>query len=124
MFFSANFSFPCSVLGNAINDGEKIVAFFFKSGVIGTSKLHFDIWGDSVNVASRMYSTAEPNRIQLTEKAKLLLEEEKWGWGSNSRVDEIAGGEGEGRGSCFTYRGKVWVKGKGHMDTYYFKEPK
>ena len=27
------------------------------AGVIGSSKLHFDIWGDAVNVASRMYST-------------------------------------------------------------------
>jgi len=27
------------------------------SGVIGSSKLHFDIWGNTVNVSSRMYST-------------------------------------------------------------------
>ena len=80
-----------------------IMQFF--TGVIGTCKLHFDIWGDSVNVASRMYSTAEPNKIQLTKKAKDVLQEEKWS------------------SDCFSYRGKVFVKGKGHMDTFYFKEP-
>ena len=82
-----------------------LCAFLLLTGVIGTCKLHFDIWGDSVNVASRMYSTAEPNKIQLTEKAKDVLQEEKWD------------------SDCFSYRGKVFVKGKGHMDTFYFKEP-
>ena len=40
----------------------------------------FDIWGDSVNVASRMYSTAEMNMCQVTEEAKKFLQiYSKWG---------------------------------------------
>ena len=33
------------------------------SGVIGTSKLHFDIWGNTVNVSSRMYSTGVEGKL-------------------------------------------------------------
>jgi len=32
-----------------------------------TCKPHFDIWGDAVNIASRMESTGEPDRIQVTD---------------------------------------------------------
>lgn len=35
------------------------------SGVIGTSKLHFDIWGNTVNVSSRMYSTGVKGMLPL-----------------------------------------------------------
>uniref|UniRef100_A0A5K4F619 adenylate cyclase n=1 Tax=Schistosoma mansoni TaxID=6183 RepID=A0A5K4F619_SCHMA len=40
------------------------------AGVIGTTKLLYDIWGDTVNVASRMYSTGLKGRIQVTEAVK------------------------------------------------------
>jgi len=43
------------------------------AGVIGSSKLHFDIWGDAVNVASRMYSTGDSNMLQMTERTKDAL---------------------------------------------------
>ena len=36
------------------------------AGVIGASKPHYDIWGNTVNVASRMDSTGVLNRIQVT----------------------------------------------------------
>ncbi|OAF70939.1 hypothetical protein A3Q56_01278 [Intoshia linei] len=35
------------------------------AGVIGTKKLHYDIWGDAVNLASRMYTSAQNNQIQV-----------------------------------------------------------
>lgn len=66
------------------------------AGVIGTTKLLYDIWGDTVNVASRMYSTGEKGRIQVTEGVARQLE---------GRYD-------------FTYRAEVEVKGKGKMTTY------
>ncbi|THD25785.1 Adenylate cyclase type IX [Fasciola hepatica] len=66
------------------------------AGVIGTTKLLYDIWGDTVNVASRMYSTGQKGRIQVTEAVAKRLE---------SRY-------------VFEYRGEVFVKGKGDMKTY------
>ncbi|TPP58894.1 Adenylate cyclase [Fasciola gigantica] len=53
-----NFQFEMKV---GYNIGEVTV------GVIGTTKLLYDIWVDKVNVASRMYSTGQKGRIQVTE---------------------------------------------------------
>ncbi|XP_038112207.1 adenylate cyclase type 9 [Culex quinquefasciatus] len=66
------------------------------AGVIGTSKLYYDIWGDAVNVASRMDSTGVPGRIQCGLACVPVLSE---------RYD-------------FEPRGKVYVKGKDHMEVY------
>ena len=41
------------------------------AGVIGAKKPQYDIWGDTVNVASRMYSTGKPGQIQVCELKKL-----------------------------------------------------
>lgn len=65
------------------------------SGVVGTSKLLYDIWGDTVNVASRMESTGVTGRIHLPVSCVPLLE----------RYFE------------FERHGQIPVKGKGVMDT-------
>lgn len=70
------------------------------AGVIGTSKLHYDIWGDAVNVASRMDSTGVAGRIQLGAVGVKALET-KWN---------------------FEARGKVYVKGKDHMEVFLVKQ--
>ena len=85
-----NFNF---VLNVGYNFGE------VTAGVIGTTKLLYDIWGDTVNIASRMYSTGEADRIQVPESTLSKLEE----------VFE------------FEYRGEIFVKGKGQMKTYLYK---
>jgi class 3 adenylate cyclase/CheY-like chemotaxis protein len=66
------------------------------AGVIGLSKFSYDLWGDAVNVASRMESQGLPGRIQVTEATYRRLQPkyrfEQWG--------------------------AVNVKGKGIMTTY------
>jgi len=70
------------------------------AGVIGVKKPQYDIWGDTVNVASRMYSTGKANCIQVTQSVYNLLSK---------------------RGFIFECRGLVRVKGKGKMITYWLK---
>ncbi|XP_076446412.1 adenylate cyclase type 9-like isoform X2 [Babylonia areolata] len=85
-----NFNF---VLNIGYNFGE------VTAGVIGTTKLLYDIWGDTVNIASRMYSTGEPDHIQVPESTL-------------SKLGEMFE---------FEYRGEIYVKGKGDMKTYLYK---
>ncbi|OZC06426.1 adenylate/guanylate cyclase catalytic domain protein [Onchocerca flexuosa] len=70
------------------------------AGVIGVKKPHYDIWGNSVNVASRMDSSGVAGKIQITEETKNILEKE---------------------GFEFECRGIINVKGKGDMKTYFIK---
>lgn len=70
------------------------------AGVIGTSKLHYDIWGDAVNVSSRMDSTGVAGRIQVGKDSIPFLDE---------------------RFYDFEPRGKVFVKGKDDMEVYLVK---
>ena len=67
------------------------------AGVIGRQKFHYDVWGDTVNVASRMESQGEAGRIQITLAVHELL-----------AMDFIC-----------EPRGKVAVKGRGEMDTWF-----
>ncbi|KAM4025068.1 adenylate cyclase type 9 [Anomaloglossus baeobatrachus] len=69
------------------------------AGVIGTTKLLYDIWGDTVNIASRMDTTGVECRIQASEESYRVLVK---------------------MGYDFDYRGTVNVKGKGQMKTYLY----
>lgn len=73
------------------------------SGVVGSRKMLYDIWGDTVNVASRMASTGNINAIQMPLKCM-----EKLG----SHVDTHA------------VRKVVNIKGKGEMETVFIHPPK
>jgi class 3 adenylate cyclase len=66
------------------------------AGIIGRNKFIYDLWGDTVNTASRMESTSVPGGIQVTEETRTRLE------------------------SDFTFqsREEFEVKGKGRMRTY------
>ncbi|XP_026758695.2 adenylate cyclase type 2-like [Galleria mellonella] len=68
------------------------------AGVVGSSKPLYDIWGHAVNMASRMDSTGETGKIQVTENTALILED---------------------CGILTTYRGETLVKGAGYIKTYY-----
>lgn len=67
-----------------------------QAGVIGTKKFTYDLWGDTVNTASRMESQGLPGRIQVTAATYELLK----------------------RRYTFVPRGAIEVKGKGEMTTY------
>lgn len=68
------------------------------AGVIGAHKPQYDIWGNTVNVASRMDSTGVLGKIQVTEETAIILQ--KLGY------------------TC-TNRGIIKVKGKGELSTYF-----
>jgi class 3 adenylate cyclase len=66
------------------------------AGVIGKNKFIYDLWGDTVNTASRMESHGVPGRVHVTEQMRALLD------------------------AAFTFedRGTIEVKGKGLMQTF------
>lgn len=72
------------------------------AGVIGQNKFIYDIWGDTVNVASRMESACTPGHIRITESVKKLVESP--GRYLKCRMEECD------------------VKGKGLMKTYEIPE--
>jgi class 3 adenylate cyclase len=67
------------------------------AGIIGTHKFVYDVWGDTVNVASRLETTSEPDRIQISAETA-------------ERLDDSF---------LVEYRGEVELKGKGKVPTYF-----
>jgi len=67
------------------------------AGVVGTRRFFYDVWGDAVNVASRMESSGVEGRIQVPQQVYELLKEE----------------------FMFELRGDVEIKGKGVMRTWF-----
>lgn len=69
------------------------------AGVIGLKKFSYDLWGDTVNIASRMESHGIAGQIQITSATYERLQHKYW----------------------FEKRGVIVVKGKGEMTTYLLK---
>ncbi|MEG4104562.1 adenylate/guanylate cyclase domain-containing protein [Microcoleus sp. S13_C5] len=67
------------------------------AGVIGIKKFIYDLWGDTVNTASRMESHGKPGCIQVTSAIYDILQDKY----------------------VFESRGAIEVKGKGEMNTYF-----
>ncbi len=72
------------------------------AGVVGESKFAYDIWGDAVNLASRMESGGEPGRVNISENTYELIKDNF---------------------DC-SYRGKISVKNKGEVDMYFVNHKK
>lgn len=69
------------------------------SGVVGKKKFAFDVWGDSVNIASRLETEGEINQINIS-----------------ATTHELIKGKFE-----VSHRGKIEAKGKGQIDMYFVK---
>ena len=69
------------------------------AGIVGVKKFQYDVWGDTVNTASRMESSGEVNRVNISESTYNYLKED----------------------SNFTFesRGKIEAKGKGELAMYF-----
>jgi adenylate cyclase len=67
------------------------------AGIVGTKKFAYDIWGDTVNIASRMESSGEPGKVNISSSTYELVKK-------NFICD---------------YRGKIEAKNKGMIDMYF-----
>jgi len=67
------------------------------AGIVGMNKFTYDIWGDTVNIASRMASGCEPGKINISGETYILVKDEF---------------------TCI-HRGKLNAKGKGEIDMYF-----
>jgi len=70
------------------------------AGVVGVNKFAYDIWGDTVNIASRVESNGQEGRVNISEATYSLV---KYNF------------------EC-EYRGKVQAKNKGLIDMYFVKK--
>ena len=67
------------------------------AGIVGIKKFAFDIWGNTINIASRMESSSEPGKINVSGETYELIKESF---------------------DC-EYRGKIMAKNKGDIDMYF-----
>lgn len=72
------------------------------AGVVGRKKFAYDIWGDAVNTASRMESSGEPGKVNISGETHALVQEH----------------------FICTYRGKIPAKNKGEIDMYFVEGEK
>lgn len=70
------------------------------AGIVGVKKFAYDIWGDTVNTASRMESKSEPGKINISETTYNLVKD---------------------KFTC-TYRGELEAKNKGKLKMYFVEE--
>lgn len=69
------------------------------AGVVGKKKFAYDIWGDTVNTASRMESNSEPGELNISAATYALVKDH----------------------FTFQYRGRIEAKNKGYLDMYFVK---
>jgi len=79
-----------------INSGQVV------AGIVGVRKFAYDIWGDAVNTASRMESSGEKGKVNISQSTHELVKND----------------------FLCTYRGKINAKNKGEIDMYFVETKK
>jgi class 3 adenylate cyclase len=87
---------PLFKIRMGINSGSVV------AGIVGIKKFAYDIWGDTVNIASRMESSGEAGKVNISGNTYDLVKD---------------------RFNCL-YRGKVEAKNKGMIDMYFVEGSK
>ena len=72
------------------------------AGIVGIKKFQYDIWGDTVNIAARMESSCEVDRVNISQTTYENIKDQY---------------------ECY-HRGKIEAKGKGEIDMYFVKNKK
>ena len=72
------------------------------AGVVGTTKFAYDIWGDAVNIASRLESNSEAGQVNISKDTYELIKDHY---------------------EC-KYRGEIEIKNRGKIDMYFVIGPK
>jgi len=98
------------------------------AGIVGVKKFQYDIWGDTVNTASRMESSGEVGQVNISESTYALVRDEV----VSSQLSVVGAGDGSrttdnqqlatSPAFTFTPRGKVQAKGKGEMEMYFVQQ--
>ena len=74
------------------------------AGIVGVKKFAYDIWGDTVNTASRMESSGEAGKINISGSTYELIKNPTAGQSDKFK---------------FIHRGKIQAKNKGEIDMYF-----
>ena len=72
------------------------------AGIVGVKKFQYDIWGDTVNTASRMESSGKVGKVNISQATYDLVKNEP--------------------AFVFENRGKIIAKGKGELEMYFVNQ--
>ena len=88
------------------------------AGIVGVKKFQYDIWGDTVNTASRMESSGEVGQVNISEATYALVKDARKGEEEHN-ARPVTRQHETPLAFTFTPRGKVQAKGKGEMEMYF-----